>query len=334
MTTGAWRAGASKRVLLARAQLLSRIRAFFVDRGLLEVETPSLAGYPVTDPHIECIKANVAMGGARRTLYLQSSPEYAMKRLLASGSGPIFQICKAFRDGEVGRAHNIEFTMLEWYRPGFDHRRLMAETGALLCTLTEHTTWRVVRYAKVFQATLGVDPHDASDELLKRCAARHTHVSTPTIADLRRVDLLELLFSQAIQPTLKGLQFVYDFPSCLSALAKVYPGTPPVAARFEGYLDGAEVANGYHELADPVEQRARMAADQTTRRLLGLPTVPIDELLLAAVGHGIGDVAGVAVGVDRVVAASVRNDSLDGIMAFAANRLCARLDAPQAALAR
>ncbi|NKC13395.1 MAG: EF-P lysine aminoacylase GenX [Gammaproteobacteria bacterium] len=317
-----WRPGAARAVLKARAAILATIRTFFDERGIVEVETPCLAAAPATDPHIQSLRVATTLGSRTQTLYLQSSPEFAMKRLLAAGCGPIYQITRAFRDGEVGRYHNVEFTILEWYRPGFDHRRLMAETASLLVELTGLCHWRARRYADVFRAYAGLD-FNASRHELVRAALEKTGVAHHALADMRRADLLDLLFAHAVQPNLDGLCMVYDFPACQCALARIYPAPNPVAARFEGFINGVEIANGYHELTDSAEQRARMVDDLAERRRLGLPAVPMDERLLAALAAGLPDTAGVAVGVDRIVQLALNAGSLDDVIAFSSARSCA-----------
>jgi lysyl-tRNA synthetase class 2 len=307
--TADWRPTASIEALRLRAAILGRIRKFFESRGVLEVETPVLGRATVTDPHIHSIRAGEA--------YLQTSPEYAMKRLLASGSGPIFQICKAFRADESGSRHNPEFTLLEWYRPGFDHHRLMDEVDALLQEVVGAAGAERVSYEALFQRHVGTNPHAADACELAR-AAESLSVSVAEAATLTREDWLNLLMAHVIEPKLGSSApvFVYDYPADLAALAKIRAGEPPVAERFEVYFRGTELANGYHELTDAREQRERFRRDIETRRALGSDDVEPDERLLAALESGIPASAGVALGVDRLVLIAASAPSLRDVLSF------------------
>ena len=315
--------------LRIRAEVMTRIRGFFADRGVLEVETPLLASAPVTDLHLAALSTRYRGPGhdAGRRLWLQTSPEFAMKRLLAAGSGPLYQVCKAFRDGEAGSRHNPEFTILEWYRPGWDHHRLMDEVGELLDVVLGQGSGRGrgrgerITYSEAFQRHVGIDPHSASPTEL---AARAHSLLGDAIPDLGddRDGWLELLLSHVIEPELgrDGPTFVYDYPASQAALARTRPGDPPVAERFEAWVDGIELANGYHELTDPAEQRQRFEVDLAARRERGLPEVPMDHRLLAAMEHGLPDCAGVAVGVDRVVMLAAGAKRIDEVIAFPVDR--------------
>jgi lysyl-tRNA synthetase class 2 len=293
-----------------RADLLARLRRFFAARGVLEVETPLLSVATVPDLHLHSLSCRLDAPGAPRRLYLQTSPEFAMKRLLAAGSGAIYQICKAFRDGEAGAAHNPEFTMLEWYRPGLDHHALMDEVDALLADVLGTPPAARQTYAGAFERALGIDPHRASPTELRQAAAAggvELAGAEPEDAD----GWLYLLMSHLVEPGLgRGRpSFVYDFPASQAALARVRPGDPPLAERFEVYCEGVELANGFHELTRADEQRRRFEADLARRRSAGRDAVPIDERLLAALAAGLPDCAGVALGVDRLLmlAAGVRD---------------------------
>jgi elongation factor P--(R)-beta-lysine ligase len=314
-----WRPAASFDNLRLRAGVLARIRAFFAARGVLEVETPQLAAATVTDLHLASLATRLEVGGEGRTLYLQTSPEFAMKRLLAAGSGPIYQLARAFRDGEAGSRHNPEFTLLEWYRPGFDHHRLMDEVEELLGEVLGSGTAERRSYAEVFGAELGVDPHSASAGELRRAARR---AGVDAVPDLDREGLLHLLMGCALEPRLgqSGPTFVYDFPASQAALARVRPGSPPLAERFEVFVAGVELANGFHELADAAEQRRRFADDLAQRRQRGLPEPPIDERLLAALAAGLPPCAGVALGVDRLVMLAAGAASIAEVIAFPIDR--------------
>jgi lysyl-tRNA synthetase class 2 len=313
-----WQPTATFESLRVRAGTLASIRRFFADRGVLEVETPALSAAAVTDLHLHSVACRLDLDD-RRTRFLQTSPEYAMKRLLAAGSGPIYQICKVFRDGERGRRHNPEFTMLEWYRPGFDHHRLMDEVEELLQAVLGVAAGERISYADAFRRHAGVDPHAASDgELRSRVVA----LGVAGVAELDRDDLLNLLLSHVVEPHLGSGRpsFLFDYPASQAALARVRPGNPPVAERFEVFLDGLELANGFHELADPGEQRRRFEADLVERRRHGLPEVPVDERLLAALASGLPDCAGVALGVDRLVMLKIGSRDIADVIAFPIER--------------
>lgn len=281
------------------------------------METPLLCAAGVTDPHIESLTTRVA--GLPQISYLCSSPEYAMKRLLAAGSGDIYQICKAFRDGERGRWHNPEFTLIEWYRLGFDDAALMTEVEALLGELL--APYRTLKsaercsYAEVLRRHAGVDVHGASEAQLAH-AARHHGIACP--APLDRDARLDLLMGFVAGPRL-GLErpcFVCDYPASQAALARLKSGSPRVAARFELYLDGIELANGFHELGDAAEQRARFAHDSAVRHGAGLKTPAADERLLEALAAGLPDCSGVALGFDRLTAVALQARGLADAMAF------------------
>lgn len=317
-----WRPTASIDALRLRAQVLATIREFFAARGVLEVETPLASRATVTDLHLHSLETAATVPGEGRVpLYLQTSPEFAMKRLLAAGAGPIYQLCKAFRDAEAGRQHNPEFTILEWYRPGFDHHRLMDEMDGLLAAVLGAAPAERLTYGEAFVRHAGLDPHRATDaDLADRLRALD---AAPTDLDgLTRDDLLDLLRAAAVEPHLgRGRPtFVHDWPAPQAALARVRPGDPPLAERFELYVEGVELANGFHELADAAEQRHRFERDLEQRRARGLPTPPLDERLLAALAHGLPDCAGVALGVDRLVMLRAGADRLPDVLAFPVDR--------------
>jgi lysyl-tRNA synthetase class 2 len=297
--------------------MLAAARAFFEQRGVLEVETPILSAAAVSDPQIESLTTQIA--GLPGLRYLCPSPEYAMKRLVAAGSGDIYQICKVFRDAERGRWHNPEFTMIEWYRVGLDDAALMDEVeallGRLLTPVRRLDTAERLSYATALQRHAGVDAFDSTDEDLLEAARRHDiHCDTR----LDRDASLDLLMALVVGPRLGqgGPCFVCDYPASQAALARLRPGAPRVAARFELYLDGLELANGFHELGESQEQRARFTGDLKLRAARGQPQPPVDENLLAALAHGLPDCAGVALGFDRVVAIALGADRLADAMAF------------------
>ncbi|MGQ0656998.1 MAG: EF-P lysine aminoacylase EpmA [Chromatiales bacterium] len=317
-----WRPGASMDMLRRRARLIARIRAFFADRLVMEVETPALARAGVTDPHVASLTTQGSLGeSGAHTLYLQTSPEYAMKRLLAAGSGPIYQICKVFRAGEAGRLHNPEFTMLEWYRPGFDYQDIMAEVEELLrYTLGVHYCDRLT-YAEAFRRHAGFDPLRATLPEIE-AAGRRAGVRMGDAGRLERDDWLDLLLSHAVAPHLGAERpvFLCHYPASQAALSRVLTCDPPVAERFEVFVGGVEIANGFHELTDAAEQRLRFESDNARRCDLGLPTMPLDEHLLAALETGLPDCAGVALGVDRLVMVATAAASIDKVQAFDISR--------------
>jgi len=412
MTTD-WRPTAEMGTLRLRAEILARIRAFFDDRGVLEVETPLLASAPVTDLHLAALSTRYRGPGADdgRELWLQTSPEFAMKRLLAAGSGPVYQLCKAFRDGEAGSRHNPEFTILEWYRPGWNHHRLMDEVEELLCTVLDRRSgtppldsrvtthdltpsrphaptpsgsgnprssgervrprsqseigsdrrqarvwsWCAERtysgsgseripqpedgvrssrpqarepghaerltYAEAFQRHVGIAPHTAKVTELIAVARDRIGSTVPDLGE-DHDGWLDLLMSHLVEPQLGrgATTFLFDYPASQAALARVRPGNPPVAERFEAWIEGVELANGYHELTDPEEQRSRFEHDLAARHARGLPEVPIDERFLAAVEHGLPDCAGVALGIDRLVMLAAGAKRIDEVIAFPVDR--------------
>jgi lysyl-tRNA synthetase class 2 len=313
-----WQPSAAITNLRSRAKILQQIRDFFAGRNVLEVETPILCHTSVTDPFIQSIPAlfQADLSATEQRCYLQTSPEYAMKRLLAAGSGAIYQISKAFRQGEMGRFHNPEFSMLEWYRPGFDHHQLMNEMDELL-QLTLKTKPAIRQsYADLFIDHVGIDPHDCTIEELKIIASQHQLQIGSSITD--KDTWLQLLLSEIIEPCLQGVQpfFIYDFPVTQAALARIQPTTPPVASRFEVYVNGVELANGFHELQDTKEQRKRFEKNLLLREQLGLAMLPIDEYLLAALEHGLPDCAGVALGIDRLVMLATQSQTISECISF------------------
>ncbi|HEB96353.1 MAG TPA: EF-P lysine aminoacylase GenX [Sedimenticola thiotaurini] len=319
-----WRPAAGWRVLRARAGLLREIRRFFHERGVLEVETPVCSRAGTTDPAIDSLTTRYTGPGAAAglPLYLHTSPEFPMKRLLAAGSGPIYQICRVFRDGEAGRFHNPEFTLLEWYRPGFDLGRLMDEVSALVRSLLDSCAAETrIGYGELFRRHLGLDPHRASPEELRQAAAAAGLERIPELDADDRDAWLDLLMSHCIEPRLPdGLCFVHGYPASQAALARILPGDPPLAERFELYLDRIELANGFHELADATEQRRRFESDLAQRAAAGRPGPPMDQALLAALAAGLPDCSGVALGIDRLLMRITGSDHIDQVLAFPLQR--------------
>jgi lysyl-tRNA synthetase class 2 len=310
-----WQPSASTGVLKQRAQLLKQIRDFMAAREILEVETPVLSHYGNTDANLNSFTTLFHSPSVvePELLYLQTSPEFAMKRLLAAGSGPIYQIARVFRDAELGRLHQPEFTMLEWYRPGFDHHKLMDEMAELLLELGLTIPARA-SYATVFTRVTDINPHQADISLLQEAATRNGLQGT----DNTRSVLLDFLFSHLVAPELGRTEpvFIYDFPVCQAALARIRADHPPVAERFELFIAGMEIANGFHELTDAKEQMSRFEQDNSLRKAKGLAEVMIDENMIASLAHGLPDCAGVALGIDRLLMAILGYDSINKVVSF------------------
>lgn len=314
-----WQPTATIEQLRQRAQLIAQIRDFFQQRNVLEVDTPAMSHATVTDIHLDTFQTEFVGPGYAdgKTLYLMTSPEFHMKRLLAAGSGSIYQIAKAFRNEENGRYHNPEFTMLEWYRVGFDHHQLMDEMDQLLQQVLLTGEAERMTYQQAFLTVLKVCPLEATLCELKAVA------STLGLSDIAepetdRDTLLQLLFSVGVEPVI-GQQvpaFVYDFPASQAALAKVNPNDPRVAERFEVYFKGIELANGFHELDDSQEQRKRFEQDNEKRLEMGLTAQPIDEHLIAALEAGLPPCAGVALGIDRLIMLALQLKHIDQVTAF------------------
>lgn len=285
---------------------------------MLEVETPLLGRFTVPDLHIDSMRIGDSDAGYGER-FLQTSPEAFMKRLLAAGSGSIYQICKAFRDRERGRRHNPEFTLLEWYRVGYDHHRLMDEVDELLHAVAGQPPAERRTYRQVFLDHAAVDPHAASLEELEH-SCRTLGLAGEALDD--RDTALAFLMTHTVEPHLgRGRPtFVFDFPHTQAALARVRPGQPSLAERFEVYIDGLELANGFHELVDADEQRRRFSEQIAERDRRGLSPVPLDEALLAALEHGLPPCSGVAVGVDRLLLVLLGGDDLRQVLAFPADR--------------
>ncbi|HET8551863.1 MAG TPA: EF-P lysine aminoacylase EpmA [Gammaproteobacteria bacterium] len=308
--SGGWRPTAPIANLRKRADILATLRAFFAQRGVLEVETPLLSQAAVTDIHLDSIAAD---GG-----FLHTSPEFAMKRLLAAGAGDVYQICKVFRAGEAGRHHNPEFTLLEWYRVGWDYRRLMAEVAELLAQVLDiDVEAEYVSYRDAFMAAVGLDPFAAPVEALEMAADR---ARLGRAGPLDRDGWLDLLAGGCVYPALgkDRLCFIYDFPESQAALAHVRPDEPPVAERFEVLFNGLELGNGFSELTDAAEQRHRFERDLAYRREQGRAEPPVDGRFLDALEAGLPESAGVAVGVDRIVMLACGAERIGDVTTFTA----------------
>ena len=316
-----WQPGIHMSSLRYRSELLQSLRSFFQQRQVLEVDVPVLARSTVTDINIESINSVVSGNSG----YLQTSPEYFMKRLLAAGSGDIFCLGKAFRDAESGRRHNPEFTILEWYRCGWDEHQLMAEVAELISQLANvgaDTQLAVTKlsYGECFKSALGVDPHSIELVSLQKMAVE---ASSESWAQESRANCLDLLFSLNVEPQLpNGLVSIYDYPACQAALAQLQLNAQGqlVSRRFEVFFNSMELANGYMELTDAVQQRERFEKETDQRSAQNKPAVAIDEKLMAALDSGLPPCAGVALGVDRLLMQLLRADSIDQAMAFSWQR--------------
>ena len=319
-----WQPTATRRILESRAHMLQWVRGFFAERGVLEVETPILAQYGVTDPNIDCIEASPIplAGWPQPRGWLQSSPEYHMKRLLAAGAGSIYQVSRVFRDGERGRRHNPEFSMVEWYRPGWDDDQLMDEVAALVQGVLDTPEPERIPYRQLLRQHAGLDPMTVDMAGLREACyplAGDRHL----VDGLDRDSCLDLIMSFQVEPALGHERpvFVTRYPASQASLARTrLDDGHQVAHRFELYVRGIELCNGYWELTDAGEQRRRFEADNVRRRELGKPEMPVDERLLAALEAGLPHCAGVALGLDRLLMLKCGVDDISQVLAFPAER--------------
>ena len=323
MRVSDWQASASFELLQLRAEVIRAIRIFFETQKLLEVDTPTLSTSTVPDPFIESFQTN--------HLFLHTSPEFPMKRLLASGSGSIFQISKVFRQGESGKKHNPEFTLLEWYRDGWDHQQLMREVAHLLSSLiVPHRALgktRYVSYQEAFIETLGIDPHRVSKQQLIACTERF-NLANVLDKNEHPDRFLDLLLSHIVEPKLGWdehtnkpcLCFLYHYPASQASLAKIalHDGQL-VAERFEVFIDTLEIGNGFNELNNSAEQRQRFEQDNQLRTQAGLDTIPMDEHFLTAVDH-LPDCAGVAIGIELLLMVISQATHINEVLAFPIDR--------------
>ncbi|MCQ8821119.1 elongation factor P--(R)-beta-lysine ligase [Pseudoalteromonas agarivorans] len=323
MSATPWAPSASINTLKQRAAILRTIREFFYTRNVMEVETPSLSSASVTDVHLASFNTQFVGPGhaGGLALYLQTSPEFAMKRLLAAGSGPIFQLCKAFRNEEAGRHHNPEFTMLEWYRPGFDEFALMDEMDELMQLILNVEPAERLTYQQAFEQVLALDPLTATLTQLQALACDHGFADIAK-NETNKDTLLQLLFCMKIEPTIGQTKpcFVYHFPASQAALAQICEHDNRVAGRFELYYKNMELANGFNELTNATEQAKRFDEDNAYRAANELNHVPIDSRLIAALEHGLPQCAGVAMGVDRLVMLATAKDTIKEVIAFDVDR--------------
>lgn len=315
-----WAPGASLENIRTRAHVLQTIRAFFEQRGVLEVDTPVLGRATTTDPNINSLNSTVQISGlGHQAMYLHTSPEFAMKRLLAAGIGACYQICKVFRDEEMGRFHNPEFTMLEWYRPTYDHHRLMSEVEDLLACFFPDRQYIKLSYGEAFAQYAQINPFEANQTTLINCLHQHgVKMNTYDVLNTRD-DYLDLLMCEVVGPRLgenNTLVFLYDFPASQAALAQITVGEPALAERFEVFVEGIELANGYHELCDPVEQRQRAKEDNNKRTARGLTQIVVDEPLLSAMSYGLPACAGVALGLERLLMIMCNAAHINEVMNF------------------
>jgi lysyl-tRNA synthetase class 2 len=317
-----WRPTASLPTLRLRAELLAATRSFFAERSVLEVDTPALVRHAVTDRHIH--SAQVQLPGHGAPLFLHSSPEYAMKRLLAAGSGDIYQIAHVFRGDEASRLHNAEFTLIEWYRCGYSMQQLIREVAllaALLLDLPLDAPFEALSYQQAFAHALDCDPLLATDSELRALALRQ-RLDPQLAARCQRDELLDWLMGSVVGPALglERLCFVHRYPASQAALARLDVDDPRVALRFELYYRGIELANGFEELTDAAQQRERFQADHAQRLGCGLPAPEIDQALLDALAAGLPPVAGVAVGFDRLLLLRSGERELAAVLAFPLER--------------
>lgn len=319
-----WLPNADIQLLKKRALIIQQIRGFFIERDLLEVETPALSQAGVTDQHLFCFKthfigpeiSDLKAETLGVPLYLQTSPEFHMKRLLSAGSGSIFQIAKAFRNEESGRYHNPEFTLLEWYRVGFNHFQLMDEMEQLLQLVLGCQQAKRLTYQQAFLQVLKVDPLSASLETLK-ASGSGLNLGEVLENETDFDTVLQLLFCFAIEPVIANESpcFVYNFPASQAALARISAADPRVAERFEVYYKGIELANGFHELSDSEEQLKRFEKDNQLRKKNNLAEMPIDRRFVESLKN-LPDCAGVALGIDRLVMLATQQTHIDNVVSF------------------
>ncbi len=322
-----WKPNATIESLKKRADIYRSIRAFFLKKDVLEVETPCLSRATVTDPFLEGFHTHSKYAAKPfESLYLQTSPEYAMKRLLAAGSGDIYQICKCFREDEIGRLHNPEFTMLEWYRIGFTMQDLVDELFEFVKDILDLKRTEQMTYQAAFLKFCNIDPIQASKDELIQFANNHglsDYVQTLQTQyhgddeNYLKDAILQVTFAQEIEPRIAQLYpvIITHFPSSQASLAKVCPVTH-CALRFEMYFKGLELANGFEELQDVHIQKQRFQGDNKERKSLNLSEKPIDQNLLGALEHGLPQCSGVALGLDRLIMLALNKTSINEVLSF------------------
>lgn len=325
MSADNWQPTATIDTLKRRAQLLADVRRFFAARQVLEVETPVLSQAAPTATYLDSFKAQYLPPGSEpQSYYLQTSPEFPMKRLLAAGSGDIYQIARVFRNGELGRLHNPEFTMLEWYRPALDYQGLMDEVDTLLQEVAGMPAALKFSYQMLFEQYLNLDPLQAEEHQLKQTALSSIK-GLPDDWQSDRDGWLEMLMSEVIEPALAKLKqpvIVYDFPPSQAQLARIvtHESGASVAARFEVYAGGLELANGYDECLDATELQQRFEADNRQRQQQGKSVMPLDVRLLAAIEEGLPPCTGVALGLDRLMLLITGLNQLESVQSFGFER--------------
>jgi lysyl-tRNA synthetase class 2 len=317
-----WQPTAEIDTLKKRAQYLADVRLFFAERDVWEVETPILSQAAPTAPYLDSFSTDYIPIGTqtKQTHYLQTSPEFAMKRLLAVGSGSIYQIARVFRNGEQGKLHSPEFTMLEWYRPELSLNQLIDEVNSLLQQVFGFKPVCRLSYRGIFEFYLKLNVFSCSDEAIKHCAQQHI-TGLPEDLETDRDGWLEILMSYIIEPRLAAMNlplFIYDFPASQAQLAKIKTDCDgyQVADRFELYINGVELANGYSELQDANELRQRFEHDNQQRTKQNKPIMPLDENLLAAMKHGLPECSGVALGLDRLIMLALDKQAINQVQSF------------------
>lgn len=321
MSTQHWQSVAEIELMQKRARMLQSIRAFFVQLDVMEVDTPSMSQASVTDLHIESFVTSMQ----QQNYYLQTSPEYPMKRLLASGYPSIYQICKVYRCEEQGIFHNPEFIMLEWYRLGFDYKQLMHEVSSLFDLLSKEnelsTQTDKISYQQAFMQSVGIDPLATSVEDCRQCCVQQQIDVPQGMSDDNVDEWLDWILTQAVAPAFNqtGFTILYDYPASQCALATI-SADGSVAERFEVFYGELELANGFNELTDAHEQRQRFEADNKKRQLAGLDVMPIDEHFLQALEAGFPKCAGVAIGLDRLLMVLTGKAEISDVLAFPFDR--------------
>ncbi len=314
-----WRPTCSLDLLRLRAQTLSRIRQFFSERSVMEVETPLLSHSCGTDPQLAFFTSEYCLSPERQTLFLQTSPEFAMKRLLAAGTGSIYQIGKAFRNGESGRFHNPEFTLLEWYRVGFTLPQLMDETTDLIEALFVglQETQRI-SYQDVFFLYTGLNSLEFSYQNYCAYAIESGLSEAISLCEHDHALWLDLLFSHKVQPNLgdNSLCLVYGYPACQSSLARLNEQNDLITDRVELFMNGVELGNGYYELTDAKEQNERFDAELAIRQKNNLPVIQKDQHLIDALAAGLPECSGIAIGLDRLLMLLSDSKSIDDVLGF------------------
>ena len=320
-----WRPACDLRQLQCRAKMLEKIRLFFKQRKVLEVETPLLCHATGTDPQLDFFSSFYHSVPDKKEVFLQTSPEFAMKRLLAAGSGSIFQICKAFRNGESGRFHNPEFSILEWYRVDFSLQQLIGETIALLSHVLEKdlaASTKVFSYQQLFEEITGLNALVFCLESYKSYAERNSLTEAVKLCENDHSLWLDFIFSHKVQPELGQYPvcIVHNYPAIQASLARINPDDSAIAERFEVFINGMEIANGFHELADSKEQELRFDQENQIRKQKGLATVKKDNYFLDALSAGLPDCSGIALGLDRLLMIITNAGFLKDVISFPFDR--------------